>query len=171
MSTTITKLPLVQTNKEFMDYLENTIYSPKYEDKEYSTKGRLRELKTYILESDEGFPSLLDTNEMSCKVSDTGLQHMKILRINFANAVYEFFLYVSDKRFFILHTNHKSEDVNRIIDLLTKEQRYTFDNVWFYSDMLKRFSDKSGNSFKGFGASYSDKFLRSTEDIDSDIED
>ena len=165
------KLPLVQTRKDFMDHLENIIYPPKYEDEEYSSRGRLRELKTYILESNEGFPAQVETAGLSCKVVDTGLDNMKILRASTKNSIHEFFLDVSDKRFFVLHTNDKSEDASRVIETLTKDYHHKFDNTWFYSDMLKRLADKSGNSFQGFGVSYSDKFLRSTDDEDSDIED
>jgi len=166
------RLPNVQTRKDFMDYLENIIHPPKYDDEEYSSKGRLRELKTYILESDEGFPLHINSDEISCEVVNTGLDGMKILRASQKNkSTHEFFLDVSDKRFFILHTNDKSEDTNKIIETLTKDYHHTFDNTWFYSNMLKRLAKKSGNSFKGFGVSYSNKFLRSTDDEDSDIED
>ncbi len=166
------KLPRVETRKDFMDHLESVIHPPKYEDEEYSPKGRLRELKTYILESNEDFPSQLSTDEISCEVTDTGLNNMKILRATKkSGSMHEFFLDVSDKRFLVLHTNDKSEDTNRIVEALTRDYHHTFDNAWFYSSMLKRLASKSGNSFKGFGVSYSDKFLRSDEDDDADIED
>lgn len=155
-----------------MDHLESIIYPPKYEDEEYSSKGRLRELKTYILESNESFPAQVNTGGISCEVVDTGLENMKILRARpKSGSTHEFFLDVSDNRFFVLHTNDKLEDAYRVIETLTKDYHHTFDNTWFYSNMLKRLADKSGNFFKGFGVSYSDKFLRSAEDEDSDIED
>ena len=154
-----------------MDYLEDVIHPPKYDDDEYSSRGRLRELKTYILESDEGFPSQLTMKDFSCEVFDTGLKDMKILRVKKNNNMHEFFLNVNDKRFLILHTNYKSEDTNKIIENLTKDHHHTFDNVWFYSDMLKQIAQELGNSFRGFGVSYSNKFLRSAEYADSDIED
>ena len=154
-----------------MEYLENIIHPPKYDDEEYSSKGRLRELKTYIIESDEGISSQFTINEIKCNVVDTGLENMKILQIHLNDNICEFFLDVSDKRFLVLHTNDKSEDTNRIIGMLTKDHHHTFDNVWFYSDMLKQIANKSGNSFNGFGVSYSDKFLRTTDGDNSDIED
>lgn len=170
MSIVDTKLPKVNTRKEFMDYLENIIYPPKYDD-DYPTKGRLRELKTYILESNEGFPAI-HSSDLSCEITDTGLNNMKILRATPTNGgSYEFFLDTTDDRFFVLHTNDKSEDSNRIIETLTKDHHHSFDHTWFYSNMLERLAKKSGNTFKGFGVSYSDKFLRSSEDEDADIED
>ena len=165
------RLPKIERRKDFMDYLEGIIHPPKYED-EYSSKGRLRELKTYILESEVGFPPSITTDEISCKVIDTGLEDIKILQASIKNnSMHEFFLDVSDKRFCVLHTSDKSEDTNKIIDELTKDCHHTFDHTWFYYNMLKRLADKSGNSFKGFGVAYSDKFLRTAEDEDSDIDD
>ena len=72
--------------------------------------------------------------------------------------------------FFILHTSDKSKYTNKIIKALTKSFDHTFDHTWFYSDMLKRLVEKSGNAFKGFGTSFSNKFLRSVNGYD-EIED
>jgi len=147
------------------------IHPTKYED-EYSSKGRLRELKTYILESDEVFPSRLQAPEIECEVIDTGLENMKILQARpKGGGAHEFFLDASDKRFLLLHTNDKSEDTNKVIETLTKEHHHAFDNTWFYSDMLKRLASETGNVFKGLGVSYSDEFLRSEEDDSLDVED
>jgi len=156
-----------------MDYLESVINPPKYDEDESPTRGRLRELKTYILESNEGFPSQVITDELVCDVINTGLDKMKILRTTAKNngTLSEFYLDTSDPRFYVLHTNERSEDSNRIIETLTKDMNHTFDHTWFYSDMLKRLSHKQGNVFKGFGVNYSDKFLRSGEDEDTEIED
>ena len=73
--------------------------------------------------------------------------------------------------FFTLHTNEKSEDVNKIIDALTDDYNYTFDNTWFYSALLKRFSAKPGNVFRGFGISYTNNTFSPEPNRDSDIED
>ena len=169
MSTANLSLPKVQTRKEFMDCLEDMIYPPKYEDEEYLSKDRLRELKTYILESDEDVLSQFNIDGISCEVVDTGLESMKILYTTHDNNTNQFFLDVSDKRFLLLHTNNRSESTNKIIESLTKDHHHTFDNTWFYSNMLKRIASKSGNSCNGFGISYSNKFLRSVDD--ADIED
>lgn len=171
MSTENLRLPKVETRKEFMDYLESIIYPPKYDDEESPSKGRLRELKTYILESNEGFPLKIQSDEINYDLFDTGLEKMKILRTSQNGRTHEFFLDTSDERFFVLHTNDKSEDTNRIIETLAKDYHHSFDHTWFYSNMLKRLAKSSGNFFKGFGVSYSDKFLRSNEEEDTEIED
>lgn len=174
MSALGVKLPRVETRKQFMDFLENVIYPPKYDDDGYSSgSGRLRELKTYILESNEGFPSL-ETDDLSCEIFDTGLNDLKILRVIGKKSGLdssEFYLETGDDRFFVLHTNDKSEITTRIVDSLTKDFHHTFDHTWFYSNMLKRLAEENGNHFKGFGVNYSDKYLRMDEDLDSDIED
>lgn len=170
MSVINSRLPKVNTRKEFMDYLENIIHPPKYDD-DNPSKGRLRELKTYILESNEGF-STFSSDDVSCEVVNTGLDNMKILRATPAvgNSC-DFFLDITDNRFLVLHTNDKSEDTNRIVETLTKDHHHTFDHTWFHSNMLERLANISGNTFKGFGVSYSNRFLRANEDENAEIED
>ncbi len=165
------RLPKVQTKLEFMDTLQDMIVPPKSEDSEYPPKGRLRELKTYILESDKGFPKQFESDGMQCEVTDTGLDRTKILRVRRGDDTTEFFLNVEDKRFLLLHTNARAEDAGRIVDALTRDGRHTFDNVWLHSAMLKRLADRPGNSFRGFGVSYSGGLLRSEEDGDAGVED
>lgn len=155
-----------------MDYLENIINPPKYDEDDYPGRGRLRELKTYILESNTGFPSQIVSDQISYEVIDTGLDKMKILRATQnSSTISEFYLDVSDDRFFVLHTNEKSDDSSKIIETLAKDMNHTFDHTWFYSEMLKRLAKKEGNIFKGFGVNYSDKFLRSDDEADTEIED
>ena len=163
-------LPKVQNRKEFIDCLENMISQPLH-DGEESSRGRPRELKTYIVESDGGFPQRLTCGGISGEVSDTGLDNMKILRMSHGGNALEFFLDVSDKRFFALHTNEKSEDTNKVIEALTEDHNHAFDNTWFYSAMLNRFSKKRGNVFKGFGVSYTGNTFAPEPNSDSDIED
>ena len=163
-------LPAVQTRKEFIDCLENMINQSLLDGEEHS-RGRPRELKTYIIESNGGFPTRFKSNRVSCDISNTGLDKIKILHILHAGNTLDFFLDTSDPRFFILHTNEKSDDVNKTIDALTDDDNHTFDNTWFYSALLKRLSEELGNSFKGFGVSYTNNTFSSESNIDSDIED
>ena len=151
------QLPRVQTRKQFMDHLESMISVPN-EDAE--SRGRPRELKAYMLESEGGFPSSFSSDGMTGEVHSTGLDEIKILRVLQGNVQLEFFLDASDSRFFVLHTNEKSDDVGPIVRALTKDRHYTFDNTWFYSDMLYDFAKKAGNTFSGFGVKYDgDTFL------------
>ena len=152
-----------------MDYLESVMSTPRYDEED--SRGRPRELKTYMLESDGGFPQHFKSDRVSGEVSDTGLDGIKILHMSHENNRVEFFLDTSDQRFFALHTNERSDVAGKIIKTLMKDHHHTFDNTWFYSDMLKQFSKKSGNTFKGFGVSYTNSTFSSDLDEDSDIED
>lgn len=169
------RLPRVNSQKEFMDYLENVIYPPKIDEDELPSKGRLRELKTYILESNEVFPSRIESDSFSTEITDTGLNDLKILRMfgqgRDTGKLAEFYMNTSDNRFLVLHTNYKSDETNRFIDLLTKDVRYTFDSAWFPSNILQKLSEKPGNKFKGFGVHYSDQFLKPDNESDIDTED
>ena len=61
--------------------------------------------------------------------------------------------------------------MGRIIEKMTRDMHHAFDHAWFYSSMLKRIVGMDGNSFRGFGVSYSDRCLRSAESDDTDSDD
>lgn len=163
-------LPKVKNRAEFVDHLEEMISQPLHDGEDYS-RGRPRDLKTYIIESNEGFPRQFKSDVICGELVDTDTDTIKILRISHASNTLEFFLDVSDKRFFTLHTNETAKDANDAVEALTKDHNHAFDNTWFYSDMLKRFSKKHGNVFKGFGVSYTNNTFAPNPDDDSDIED
>lgn len=169
-NTNNTKLPRVRTKKQFMDYLEGAISMPRDDDME--PRGRPPELKAYMIESEGGFPPSFSSDGITGEVQNTDLDGVKILRVRQNGAVFEFFLDTSDPRFFVLHTNEKSDDVGPIVRTLTKDRRYTFDNTWFHSGMLYNFTKKEGNAFNGFGVKYdNDTFLSDDYDCDSGIDD
>jgi len=168
-----TKLPQVQTRKELLDHLENAISLSREDDEE--PRGRPRELKAYILESEGGFPRNFDSNGITGTVKDTGLNKIKILQVSSQKeAMLEFFLDINDPRFFVLHTNEKSDTVGPIIKALTKDRHYTFDNAWFNSNMLYNFTKRGGNAFNGFGVKYDNTTFTTRDnrdDTSSDIDD
>ena len=152
-----------------MDHLEDAISPPKGDEE---PRGRPRELKAYMLESDGGFPSRFRSDNITGEVQSTGLDGIKILRMFQDETVHEFFLDTSDPRFFVLHTNERSDHVGPMVRALTKDRRYTFDNAWFYSDMLYNFTKKEGNIFNGFGIKYNSyTFLSDGNDRNTDIDD
>lgn len=163
------RLPPVKTQQGFMDVLEDMILPPK-PDPENTSPGRMRELKSYILESDKGLESEFKASGMQCKVRNTGLDHIKILNVQDEKS-HEFFLDKTDPRFFVLHTNEKSNDTARIMAKLTRDTRYAFDYAWLHSDMLESIVEMSGNRFLGFGGSYSDRHLGSDENNGANIGD
>lgn len=168
-------LPKVNSQKEFMDYLDNVINPPKIEDYDVPSKGRLRELKSYILETNEDFPATIDSKNYHAETVDTGLNNLKILRVFGKDANkqrhVEFFLDISNKRFLTLHTNAESDETNRFIEMFVKDFKFSFDHAWFSSNMLKHIAKIQGNALKGFGVHYSNQFLKSENESDADIED
>lgn len=166
----ITRLPKVESRAQFVDHLEDMINQP-YHDGDDASRGRPRELKTYIIESNNGFSQQFKCGDLHCKVFDTDVDTIKILHMKHHGHTLEFFLDVCDERFFTLHTNEKSKHVNDAINALTEDHNHMFDNTWFYSDMLKRFSEKPGNKFNGFGVSYTNNTFASDLVSDYDIED
>ena len=162
------RLPRVKTRKELMDFLTDSInLSKHYGD---LPSERLGKLKTYILESHDGFTSF-ETDDLVCNVVDTKVDDIKILCVDekrHDSGTVEFYLETSDDRFFLLHTNERSEFTSRIINSLARDLKHTFDHAWFYSNMLKRLSQQTGNHFKGFDINYSNKYFRMEESSDSD---
>lgn len=163
------RLPLVQSRKEFLEYLEDIISMSREDDEE--PRGRPRELKAYMLESEGGFPPSFFSDRITGEVQSTGLDGIKILQVSQNENILEFFLDTSDPRFFVLHTNEKSDDVRSVVETLTKDRRYTFDNTWFHSNMLYEFTQKNGNTFDGFGVKYDNNTFSIDDGGNSDIDD
>lgn len=164
------RLPKVGTRTELLDHLESVIIPPKDEDAE-EPRGRMRELKTFVLESDGGFPRQFAAGGVEFHVVDTGMDDVKILHAANGGDPCEFFLDVRDKRYCLLHTNDRSDEARHAIRALAMDHRQAFDHAWFYSDMLKGFCGNAGNTFKGFGVKYTNKLIAEDDDADLGIED
>ena len=162
-------LPQVGTHAEFVDSLECMIETPRPDD-EGAQPGRMRELKSYILEADGGFPSQFDASGLQCRVKDTDLDYIKILNVQKGGNACEFFLDKRDPRFFVLHTNERSDRASDIVKKLARDPRHAFDHAWLHSDMLQSITEMPGNHFMGFGVSYSDRYLGSEESDCASIE-
>lgn len=165
-------LPRVQSKKEFHECLESWISPPKRENDE-DLGGRLRELKSYVLETNGGCKKEGTDGGMVWSVTDTGVNKLKILQVRCDGVVYEAFMDTSDSRFYVLHTNERSEIATKIVDMFTDGWSHSFDRTWMYHGILKAIAKKTGNSFKGFGARYSDELRRKADEdgTTSEIED
>lgn len=149
------KYTQVSSNKEFLETLDEMVEAPRQAEPGESAAGRPNELKTFMLESDKGFPPHASIGDMSYDVVGTGMDAMKVLNVRYRNTVYEFFLDVSDKRFFRLHTNYDSANVRKIIDSMIGDRDHVLDKAWFYRGMLQRIAGMEGNALQGLGLSYS----------------
>ena len=145
----------VSSNKEFIEALEEMVEAPRQAESGESAAGRPNELKTFMLESDKGFPSRANLGDVSYETVGTGMEGMKVLNVRYRNERYEFFLDVSDKRFFRLHTNYDSADVRKIINYMIDYRVHALDKTWFCREMLQRIARMEGNALQGLGLSYS----------------
>lgn len=144
----------VSSNKEFMDALEEMAEPPRQAESGESAAGRPAELKTFLLESDRGFPPSADLGNVSYDVVNTGMEAMKVLNVSDGTSTCEFFLDIRDKRFFKLHTNCSSDSVRKSINAMIDHRNHVLDNAWFYRGLLQRVAKMEGNSLQGLGLSY-----------------
>ena len=143
-----------------MDYLSTTIIPPKDDSEDGESRGRMRELKTYVIESNKGFPAEIHGDNFSTVLENTGVEDLKILYVkNQKGETYaSFFIDISDKRFISLYTNSEAEKTHPFHEQLAKLHKYTFDHTWLTTGMLKQVSSAGGNRFDGVGINYKDIF-------------
>ena len=145
----------VSSNKEFMETLEVMAGPPRRAEPEEPAAGRPAGLKTFLLESDKGFPSGGNFGDVSYDIASTGMEAIKVLNVHYGDSACEFFLDVSDKRFFKLHTNCGSADARKTIGAMVGHRDHVLDNAWFHRGLLERVAKMEGNSLQGIGL-YSD---------------
>lgn len=150
------RLPKVKTKKEFVDCLNDMINLPKDDE----GAGRMRILKSYIVESDHGVQErLFKTDKMSFNIVDTDVEKLKIMQISDDHTNIEMFLEMQDSRFLVLHTNELSDSAANVIEELVDDRYHNFDHTWFHSMFLRRIPGKKGNKFRGVGIKYSNEYL------------
>lgn len=147
-------LEKVDTKQQFMEMLTKMNNPPKstfQEGPEF--RGRIPQLKTYILETNETFKQ--GTGEkMSWEINSTGIDTLKILHVTMKNneggkSEHEFYMDISNERFSLLHTNMTANHSTTIVQALANDRMHKFDHAWFYSDMLKKWIKDIGG-FGGF---------------------
>lgn len=156
-------LPRVQTKMEFHECLEDWLFPPKREGDD-CLGGRLRELKSYVLETNGGCKREGSDGDIRWHIEDTGVNKLKILRVEHGKNMHESFMDTTDDRFYILHTNEKSETATKIVDMFTDGSSHAFDRMWMHHGILETIVKKAGNSFGGFGVKYSDELHRKADD-------
>lgn len=157
------KLPRINSESELTHQLEE-MASASGSDKQTSAD-RHRELKTYMLESNEPFPSQFELDGAKHEVLNTGLDTVKILRIHGAEPI-EFYLDTTSERFLVLHTNCKTDETRLALNRLAGSFHHKFDHVWFFSALLKKIPDACQSEFDGFGIKYRDDLMRREGDLE-----
>jgi hypothetical protein len=145
-----------------MDFLEEMmIASFEHEEEEITleeTRGRPRLLKTYVMEANRGLPNNLADPSLIFKKEETKLPEIIVLSLEHANVHARFYVDMSDRRFWLLHTNNLAEDTRYLFNRLVGSPDLTFDKGWIPTEMMQKVADLQGNVFKGFGLEYRDFF-------------
>lgn len=148
-----------------MDFL-GTLMS--ISDEEDHERGRPRQLKSYLIESNSQIPSEFVIGNARGIIKSTGLPNIRTIQIESGGIIIPFFLDTTDKRFWILHTNAKSKVTKPLMEKLIVSDTYEFDQTWFASSMLKDISTMAGNSDGGWKTSFLNLFLE--EGVEAPVE-
>ncbi len=154
--------PKVESRKEYMDFLATLMSTPEEEkvyEEEIEHRGRPRQLKTFIIESNSAISPEFSIGNFKCSIVGTDVPDIKILQMASGRMFVNFFLDMSDGRFWVLHTNALAKHAGKIMTRLIHSDEIKFDRTWFPTDMLKEIGDMAGNRFNGFKADYNDIFL------------
>lgn len=123
------------------------------------TRGRPRELKSYILDANQKLTSRFETPEISGVVQDTGIDTIKILYLmSGKSSSASFFVDIKDDRFWTLHTNSLAENTSKLIPKLARSPEHQIDRAWIPTQILQKIPTLNGNTFDGIGLRYEDFF-------------
>lgn len=163
-------VPNVNSRKEYMEQLESMMSRGTTEEHEYTRPGRRTELKTYLIESNSLMSQEFLTPRFSVTMRDTGVKDLKIIHLlpqgaksYDAKKAGSFYLDMSDKRFWLLHTHGLAEHVDDMVEDLITSHSHQFDSAWFSTGMLKQVSQRTGNKFDGAGIDYEPLFTAEEE--------
>lgn len=160
-------LPNVTSQKDFMDKLAFMMTSEITEEEEeeeggLETRGRHRELKSYLIESNEGsLPEVFTVGQYEASLKDTGLSTVKILSFQAESdeLCHSFYVDQTDKRFWTLHTGAIAERTHSLIEKLVSQRNFRLDRAWMPSQLLDTMANLPGNHFEGVDTDFSDYFF------------
>lgn len=153
------RLPRVKSKLEFHECLEDWLSPPKRKGDGHQQR-RPKYLKSYVLETNGGLKKEGSGKGLKWRAEDTGVNKLKILRVEDGDGVHEWFMDTTDGRFYMLHTNEGQGTAAKIVDALTGGRPHAFDRIWMHHAMLEAISKKPGNTLGGFGAEYSGELDR-----------
>jgi hypothetical protein len=146
-----------------MDHLGSLMIAPEKDSMDYDQRGRPRQLKTFIIESNASLPDYFDVDGIKASIVSSDIPEIKIIQLSGSNFYTQLYLDKIDERFWILHTDVLAKDALKIISKFVNANKHPLDRTWFPTSMLKEISDFSGNRSFGFGISYHDRFLNESE--------
>jgi len=154
--------PKFKSRKGFMDFLGDLVTETVEEEVEAETieetRGRPRELKTYIMESNNG-AKIQNVTSLIASQLPTDLPEVSILRLEYAGRSAMFYMDAIDTRFLVLYTNDLADVTDVLYNRLVQSTSNKFDKIWLPTEMLDTISHLSGNIFRGFGLMFDDLFI------------
>jgi hypothetical protein len=155
----------VDTQKQFMDALEDMVTPPKRFEADKEMRGHPYELKSYLIENNtDHLEESFAIEGWVGRISNTGIDKLKILTLvrdtlsgKRASEV-QFYLDMSDKRFLLLHTNYHSNLTKHVVTAFVDSARFELDRAWFSGTMLKNAQDAVGNRGAGKRVGFVDIF-------------
>lgn len=158
--------PKFQSRKEFMELLGDMMtasFEQEVEEIVGEARGRPRLLKTYMMETNSGLPSRFEVSGLKASKAETKLPEVIVLTLEHQNVHSRFYVDMSDKRLWLLHTNNLARHANYLFRRLVFSPDATFDRAWIPIEMIQKVANLSGNIFRGFGLRYTDFFALNGE--------
>lgn len=122
------------------------------------TRGRPRELKTYVMESNTRFAEIRPPTSLKAFKYATKLPEISVLRLEYERKSATFYVDETDTRFLVLYTNDLADDADIIYNRLVLSTSNSFDKIWLPTEFLDVISHLPGNLFRGFGLMFDDLF-------------
>jgi len=122
-------------------------------------KGRPPELKTYIMESNNGLAEIRESNTLMVSHVQTNLPEVSILTLKWGGKSAVFYVDATDPRFLVLYTNELAETTDILYERLVMSPTNRFDKIWLPTNTLKDIVNLAGNVFGGFGTFFEDYFV------------
>ena len=99
-----------------MDFMGSLM--SKAEEEMDRERGRPRQLKSFIIESNSQIPTEFNAGSVRGVIQPTGVQDINVVQLSKGNKTAPVFLDTSDKRFWVLHTNTLSNVAQEIVKYL-----------------------------------------------------
>jgi hypothetical protein len=156
------KMPPIQNRKELRGILSSVLKKNGGEEDDLDFR---KKLKTYVIESN--IPEVTTSSVKGIfQIEDTEDSSLKILKANLSpkNSL-RFYLDVSDKRFWKLHSLYDSIATEDAIKKMVEQNYSKLDFLWFSSNLLEKYMEFGKQT--GFGLKFKNKFSKNgaSEDI------
>jgi len=140
--------------------MRSEVAEDEIEEEGEERRGRPRELKSYLVETNSKPSESYLTEKFQFKIRPTGLDNLKILQLGLGmSKSAEFYVDMQDERFWVMHTGALANDAHRLVSLLTHIPEFQFDRAWIPAQMLEGVTKTQANRFEGFGLDYYDYFV------------